>query len=321
MARPKLFLHVGTHKTGTTSIQNVLDAWSDRLFAAAGILYPSVGRAASAPRQHLSLALAYAERHAVDRPFAPHAALDTQTLIAALKHEISMSGAQTVVLSSEEFWWRREIIEPLAQDFSDFDIVPVMYVRDYAEVVEGSHYTSAVYGENLDADMAPSYLRNSMPKLVSRWAAIAADGKAVVVNYHALDNGDSVGRMLEIIGAPQSLREEVRASPVRHNVSVSVLEIVARRALCRGGVPDGFGALEAQLRRLPHNRDVTTLAPEARDALKRKFVRDMNALGRSRHVAGFIFDADAYRAAQAPGVHVTTLPELLRYLALNGATS
>ncbi|MHB8232145.1 MAG: hypothetical protein ACYDDB_04520 [bacterium] len=41
--KKKLFLHIGTHKTGTTALQSLL-ATNDRLLSNSGVLFPSAGR-------------------------------------------------------------------------------------------------------------------------------------------------------------------------------------------------------------------------------------------------------------------------------------
>ncbi|MFO1089509.1 MAG: hypothetical protein U1E46_07985 [Hyphomicrobiales bacterium] len=311
--RRRLVLHIGMHKTGTTSIQHALDQWRGPLFTRAGILYPSVGRAAASPQQHLNVALAYAAENGVAPQYAPSRRLNRRVLIDALKQEIALSGAPTTVLSSEEFWWRAEIPPAIAKDFASFDIVPVAFVRDYAEVVERSAYTSVVQLGQIDEDPARGYLEANIPAVLRAWSTIAKDSRITVLDYDALPQGDAIAAMLEVLDVSQA-ELQVGSSPFRRlNGSGSLLEVLAHRALRGIDDPDGRARLEALLRRMPTS--ATFLDAATRKALQEKFVVDMKALSGADFVSGLVFDEDVYWRNRVAVECVPDLPALLLHIA------
>ncbi len=92
MARKKLILHIGTHKTGTSTIQSTLEAAREQL-AAAGVCYPRTDRE---PFSHLAKhSSAYRAITETD------AAFDDE--FAILEKELADTGGDTLLLSEEGF--------------------------------------------------------------------------------------------------------------------------------------------------------------------------------------------------------------------------
>ncbi len=105
----KLFVHVGTHRTGTTSIQAFMHRNAAAL-ARRGVLYPN------GVRRHLGIM---------------HRTLELKegSIVAkALERKAEAAGAHTVVLSEEDVCKRTDLtpIEALAERF---DVRPVYFVR------------------------------------------------------------------------------------------------------------------------------------------------------------------------------------------------
>ena len=90
-ARPRLVLHIGTHKTGTTAIQKTLQAHRDACLAQ-GVLYADTARAPW-PELPKHTSVFQAAAHGDDA--AQHRERD------ALAREFDASGAHTLVLSEE----------------------------------------------------------------------------------------------------------------------------------------------------------------------------------------------------------------------------
>lgn len=95
-APPELILHVGRHKTGSSSLQRLLCDKCDVL-RQRGILYPRTGRIAD---QHLGLPAASLGRHPA---LPPEFTTDQEQLKIAFLKEFEEEGSRTGLLSSEVF--------------------------------------------------------------------------------------------------------------------------------------------------------------------------------------------------------------------------
>jgi hypothetical protein len=122
---PKLFLHIGTHKTATTSIQFWFDRNRDEILRH-GLLYPRTGIIQYA--QH-RLAFALKRRRDKHRGDVP----DLDAEIAELREAVRRSGAGAVLISSEEFFSapRKRIAALRARlDFCEPQVLAVVRRQD-----------------------------------------------------------------------------------------------------------------------------------------------------------------------------------------------
>lgn len=130
--KPRLVLHIGCHKTGTTSIQRALTAQTSALLAQ-GVLYPLWGEDVG-PSKHGSL---LALRHQRDQPAGAQ-------WVDRLTQRIARSGAHTVILSEERLWVA-QTLQPLFTTlrplFSHIDVVAMLRRQDL--------YLESMYAENL----------------------------------------------------------------------------------------------------------------------------------------------------------------------------
>src|SRR4051794_39377124 len=98
----EIIIHIGTHKTGTTTIQDTLFL-NRRLLAARGVVYPRIGLMAP----HHTLATHWIDLPAQFRARRP-AAASWATIARAYA-----GGDKTVLISSEEF----SRLQPVPVDF------------------------------------------------------------------------------------------------------------------------------------------------------------------------------------------------------------
>src|ERR1700730_1496523 len=125
------FLHIGTHKTATTSVQHLLDG-HPRELEASGLLYPKVGRPDEAAAGHHNLAWEIASDRRVRPGFGT-----ADDLIRELANT-----SQNVILSSEDFEssvHHRDRFESFIQAIQSLGIQMslVIFLRnqiDYAEI-------------------------------------------------------------------------------------------------------------------------------------------------------------------------------------------
>lgn len=125
--RKRLFIHVGPHKTGTTSLQNFLFRYRKKLLTG-GILFPDDEIAPWFTQHRLAFALRGIKdtrRH--DQP-------DAEAELAWITKQIDRSKATTAVLSAESFFsMKPAAIKRLREAFAPYDCRIVFYARPQDE--------------------------------------------------------------------------------------------------------------------------------------------------------------------------------------------
>jgi hypothetical protein len=141
-AEPKrrLFLHAGTHKTGTTSVQGLM-ALNQRALHKTGILYPKAGRLATAVAGEMAGHHNIAWELNADARFDPRAGT-----LAQMIEEIRAQSPRAAVLSSEDFEYlyrRPDALATLAREIRSIGYSPVvmLYLRSQAA------YAQSLYAE------------------------------------------------------------------------------------------------------------------------------------------------------------------------------
>lgn len=134
------FLHIGTHKTGTTSIQTFLSA-NEQSLKSNGIYIPRTGRLSSSSGHHN---IAWELNN--DPRFNPHLGTLSDLII-----ELRSLESPTVCISSEDFEYlyaRRDSLSRLFCELSsiDCDLIPVVYLRPQAEYMESLYAELVKHG-------------------------------------------------------------------------------------------------------------------------------------------------------------------------------
>ncbi len=148
-AKKKLYLHIGTHKTGSTALQVFFSQNRDNL-AKNGILYPKVGCPEySHYGQHL-IAWSFFENQNYLPSFNGNilnkSFIAKMHLIEELNLVSNDDSINTVILSSEEFSVLNESeIEKLAKSLFNFDVEIIIYFRRQDNYLEASYKTSVLY--------------------------------------------------------------------------------------------------------------------------------------------------------------------------------
>lgn len=195
-----VYLHLGQHKTGTTSIQNFL--WGNRAeLLKAGYDIPDTGVEGGAHH-----ALCYALLGLKGRT-------DAEALITALDQEIRQSDCPNIILSSEEFErLGLPMVSLLIRKLSAHTLRPILYLR------RQDGYLLSDYGQQIKmgAALPPinAYLdRPSFPErfnflgLLANWipADILTNGAVVV--YDTLAPISVVHSFKKKIGLPMEFGE------------------------------------------------------------------------------------------------------------------
>jgi hypothetical protein len=216
--RNRVFLHMGAHKTGTTSLQAAL-AQNRSTLLAAGLVYPAFNNADA--HHHWARVLAAEQKHISP---AQHKQI-TSDWLKALKPE------QALLLSAESFYryinTQPDYVCKLKEVFSNTEIIPVLCLRRQAD------YAKSLYGEWVMNWQYPHDIY-TFTKAFYRWfnfehvvKLVSQLGKPVLISYHQIAGKALSSNFLIQIGCNAQL--EATGEPLR--VSVSDAEVYLKRQL------------------------------------------------------------------------------------------
>ena len=234
---PIVYLHIGTNKTGTSSIQSYCAQHRDRLLED-GVLYPLVGLEGSA---HYDLSRWLGFSHS-ESEVADMGSPDLRKMAKALEKEIKRSKAGIVVLSSEMFVLNKPV-EPVKDLLSGYDVRVVVYLRRH------DHWWLSAYNQAVKTVAKPPWSRGlkrfinfnrrknqkygKYRFLVDRWAEVFGRENMIVRPFEAVQNpGGVVADFFRSLGLTQ-YAEETSRSEIHLNRSFSpqtlfLLDVVQR---------------------------------------------------------------------------------------------
>ena len=183
----KVILHIGRHKSGTSSLQGFLHANRGAL-RDMGILYPSTGRGKQVAHHRLA--------HFLERP-QPESK-DFEQLKAQLKQE--SEGFDTIIISSEAFQNCRNL-KALRNFFSDYHLHVVVYFREILDYLQ-SAYAQRVQNTNESRgfEAYAEQTKLSYHAFYDRWEAIADTISVHYFHRSALKNQDIIDDFLAVSG-------------------------------------------------------------------------------------------------------------------------
>jgi len=124
-----IYLHIGTHKTGSTSLQFFLHRAASAL-GREGVLYPIAGRSESTPWGHHQLS----GEIGLDPDGLHGGAWDT------LKEEVNDWKGEAILLSSEDFsLWTAQQIDRLRHVFAGHRVEVIVYLRRPFDFIRSSY--------------------------------------------------------------------------------------------------------------------------------------------------------------------------------------
>lgn len=328
--KKRLFLHVGLHKTGTTSIQWTLTSSRQKL-AEAGIVYPQAGAPEWANLgQHL---LAWS---VVSRPnylptfngnraaFSPEA---SEKLWGELYSETDRSSAPTVILSSEEFdILTNSEITTLGQRLDRYDVTPILFLRNHADFLESAYRTSVIhsaYREDISAFSANQRTRLDYAELIEGWRNIATGRIVKVVDYDRDDvRRDSVGAFLQLIGpSGQSLPRQSRRD-LNESVPAFICEIVRFMRL-KGCEEAHLAKWIADMRHIGFSGDSVSryrlMPSDLRAQLLERYANELRSINAELGVGTYMQEPLTYVVDESPRMEIRNVVEAL--LALGHETA
>lgn len=165
--KKRLYLHIGSHKTATTFLQNSLHHNRDRL-AGLGLLYPRAGQIWQA---HFKLCWALKDPAQKDVP------LDRLGDWPALLEEIDAAAEPAAVLSAEEFGLGLDVarLEPLK---ARYEVAVIFYLRSPDSYLQSFYNQFVKDFRNREARRIDTYLAEQEPhfldtsQILAPWAAL-----------------------------------------------------------------------------------------------------------------------------------------------------
>lgn len=200
----KLFLHIGTHKTGTTAIQFILNRNREAL-SNCGWLYPLSGMT-ERHHGHHELAWTLLGRSAFD--------------FSRLRKEIEDSPCANVVVSSEEFEFCKDAAK-VKEAFSFAQVEVVLYLRRQDDLLLSEYnqnVKSGTYFKPLAhfADMLERQSRLDYFGMCNRWSNAFGKDALKVCIYRTSE--DALKSFARLTGLPLSALN----APVQRQVNVSM---------------------------------------------------------------------------------------------------
>jgi hypothetical protein len=236
----RCFIHVGTHKTGTTSLQYALSTRSQKL-EGFGFYYPRLGRPSVAPHAHHNFAWEISKDDRFQK--ASGSIDDLLAEVADVPHN--------VILSSEDFECSAHhpeqftsFIERLKE--RQFEVIFIVYFRNQIEYAESLYLTMLLFG--LDIPFA-KYIAEILENGRFRWhhwifafdydefatRLRRIDGVELIVrSYDTLAKGALVSDFLAILGLRPNDMEIVEDIYLNERCSMSqAIELFYRNRVRR----------------------------------------------------------------------------------------
>lgn len=280
-------LHIGRHKTGTSSLQHFLTD-NAASFLRSGVLYPRALRQSVA---HHELAYLCNDRLFSQLPLGEqHRLLEG---LKALQGEIAT--ADHVILSSEAF----QNVQPtrVAQHLGR-DLTIVVYLREQFQYLV-SAYAQAIQNQKLTASLKEyerTHFRADYERFLSPWVDVFGESRVMVRLFdgETLVDGDIRTDFIRSIGIPVELVGHVRQAR-RHNMSIGGAILDFKRRLNAHpfesvvSPAELYGLLESAASRFPElvapTADLNALAASVREkyaagneAVRRKYFPQRAAL-------------------------------------------
>lgn len=182
----KLILHIGNHKTGSTTIQNNLLKYKNTLLNKFNILYPNTSLIRGA--HHILPSVILGRK----KIFSSSINISYDEIINLLKQEIKNYNPKIVFLSSEEFFiFNINQIKMLNKLFLLFDEIElVVYLRNQLDHIESSYKFTVLWKYSMEKNNFSTILKQSLSsdyhcydKKLLNWKSIYPSLKITVKSF------------------------------------------------------------------------------------------------------------------------------------------
>ena len=212
----KVILHIGRHKSGTSSLQNFL-VRNRLLLEQYDYLYPHVGISSVA---HHQIANAFSQKNVIE--LGATSILESE-LITAFRAELATTTATSIIVSSEKFTACNPRL--MKELFAGYEVEVVMYLRDQLS------YLASAYAQIVHADTITESIENYYEtfltrnidywKFIERWEAVFGNNvKVALFDREALHEGDIVKDFLWRFTSVDLANQSLQALVKDHNPSL-----------------------------------------------------------------------------------------------------
>lgn len=198
----RLVIHIGTEKTGTTSIQECMNVNRNELAEGHCILYPDVG---SSSMGHFELVAALHPMCNSGRraEFATHQKLDPDEVWNSFCEKVASSEQNLVVISSEHFSSRLNAVglefikNKLDEKLPEYEVDIVIYLRNQVDMFQSSYSTYIKTGGTksifeLFQGLEGNGTYYNFYNLVKLWSKYFGDKAVIVRNFSSLSKSGGV---------------------------------------------------------------------------------------------------------------------------------
>jgi len=334
--KKSLILHIGTEKTGTSSIQSFLTARAEWLLEEHRVLYPTHPRLFHWVG-HFPVAASFLDPSRVD--FVPHSAItDPRGIVRRIEREIDENDARLCILSCEHFSSRlkQDQLVELRKMLAGFDVRVLVYLRRQDEMAMAAFSTALRRGRrtwfNPD-DIHPDDGYWNFDKMLGWWADAFGEESitARIFDRHQLIGGDVVLDCLAMVGItlndPPSIPRANKSLSLKEAELVYALNrrLVSRDEAVAAGRPERYRAAQ-QLRELAlevakHVNSISGSGPlgailsdRQKQALNEKFFESNRRVARRFFGRDELFDDPPARSGReggtSPGIGIGDLLRL-----------
>ncbi len=225
---PRLILHAGMHKTGSSFLQNTLRSNREALLAA-GVLYPEAGLHQDSPQagyRHLGL------RRSLDQEGPVSLAM------SRLREEVAEHGCHTVIVSYEGFFTPETNTEDLRAALDDFDVTVLLFLRHPVDYIE-SKYREWVrllhYSGEIEAFLSWQWPCLDVLALAAEWEAAFGRDQMIVRPHGQLRRPtDILEQLLALMpGVDLELQPDPSSNPGASN-EYTLAKLLANRLKLAG---------------------------------------------------------------------------------------
>ncbi len=226
----RLYLHIGTEKTGTTSLQNFLLANENALNEVGFSYLCGDDKPYFYQLTHLPL---IASLLGVKNSHFPEQRHPAETILQCLKDDLAASD-KDIILSSEEFSTRihdKQSLAKLREVAGEREVYIVCYIRPQDELAISSYSTNVLYGRTAPFSSDDVVFENryfNYAALLGPWASMFGSDRLIVRNYQrsALVKGDICQDFLGVLG----IEDMTAFAPVcEWNASLDVRQVEVLR--------------------------------------------------------------------------------------------